>query len=127
MIQIALALLGGGVVGSVLSYLQARRRAPIERDSAHAAASREITAAATELIAPLRAEVERLDSEVQEARHEAAQARREARDAWARVEAISKVAGEADEYITDLHQRWPIHRTRDQPPPWRWLNDSPTD
>ena len=35
-------------------------------------------------------------------------------------------AGEADDYITDLHVRWDTHRVRPQPPHWRWLTPPTT-
>ena len=122
MIQIALALLGGGSVGAILSYLQARRRAPVERDSAHAAASREITEAATELMAPLRHEVERLDREVAKARQEASEARQEAAAARREAESLRRITTEADDYITRLHRDWLALREEERPPAWRWMD-----
>ena len=129
--QGVLAMLSGGTIAAVLSWLAARKRLPIERDSAHAAASREITQAATELMAPLRAEVERLDHEVQELRRESAEHRRRADIAEAKIAAaeakaaaLAKISTEADDYITALHRDWPQVRREDRPPAWRWLDDA---
>lgn len=130
------SILGGGVLSAVLVFWASMRRTPIERTSAHAAASSEIADAATELLAPLREEVHRLRDELTEYREEAKLARRDAEQARqdalvARREAeamrselttLRRIAEDADDYIGDLHKRWPHHRQQDRPPPWRWID-----
>ena len=130
------SILGGGVLSAVLVFWASMRRAPVERTSAHAAASSEIADAATELLAPLREEVHRLRDELTEYREEAKLARRDAEQARqdalvARREAeamrselttLRQIAEDADDYVTDLHQRWPHHRQQDTPPKWRWID-----
>lgn len=117
-LQLAIAALSGTMAGSVLSYLTSRRKAPVERESAHAAASSELAEAAAALVAPLSAEVKRLDARVAAAEADAAEARKDA--AAARRDA--KLAGEADDYIRDLHAHWDAHRILPRPPRWRWLS-----
>lgn len=130
------SILGGGVLSAVLVFWASMRRTPIERTSAHAAASSEIAAAATELLAPLREEVRRLRDELTECREEAKLARRDAEQARqdarvARREAgamrselttLRSIAVEADEIIGDLHRRWPWWRQQESPPKWRWID-----
>lgn len=112
---LVVALLGGSATGSVTSYVLARRREPIERETASAAASREIAEATTELLHPMRDEIARLGVGVREARQDASAARHEA-------EGLRRIVTDADDYINDLHARWDIHRAKTRPPFWRWLS-----
>ena len=66
-LPLAVAALSGSTLGAVLSYWTSRRKAPVERDSAHAAAAAELSEAAAGMIEPLTAEVKRLDARVQRA------------------------------------------------------------
>lgn len=127
-LPLAAAVLSGSTVGAILTYLSSRHKAPVERESAHAAASAELAEAAAALVEPLSAEVKRLDARVQQAerdaahaREDAAVARREAASMSKLAASMSKLAGEADDYIRDLHARWEQHRTGARPPYWRWL------
>lgn len=43
-----------------------------------------------------------------------------------RAAAQGRLAGEADDYITDLHTRWDSHRVKLRPPYWRWLAEPTT-
>lgn len=128
-LQLVLAVLGGGVVSSLVQAWQARRKLPIERDTAHAAASREIVEAATELLDPMRAELAELREESRAAREEARIARREAdaareeaRAAQRSADRLLTIVREAEEYIADLHARWDEHRRQSRPPWWRWMD-----
>ena len=127
-LPLAVAALSGSTLGAVLSYWTSRRKAPVERDSAHAAAAAELSEAAAGMIEPLTAEVKRLDVRVQraeedaaKAREDAAKAREDAEAARREAGALRKIASEADDYIRDLHVRWDSHRTKPHPPFWRWL------
>ena len=127
-LPIAVAALSGSSVAAVLSYWTSRRKLPVERDSAHAAASAELAEAAAALLEPLRGEVTRLDARVQlaeedaaKAREDAAKAREDAAAARSEAGALRKLASEADDYIRDLHIRWDAHRVKPHPPFWRWL------
>lgn len=128
--QVVAALLGVGFTGAVLTYLTARRRLPIERDSAAAAASGEISKAAASLVQPLREQIDQLRTEVKvaqakatEAHEAAARAEASAERSAAEVILLRKIATDADDYVTDLHERWPHHRQQDRPPLWRWHSD----
>ena len=121
-LQLAIAALSGTMAGSVLSYLTSRSKAPVERESAHAAASSELAEAAAALVAPLSAEVKRLDARVAAAEADAAEARKDAAAARRDAASMGKLAGEADDYIRDLHLRWDAHRILPRPPRWRWLS-----
>lgn len=125
-LPLAAAVLSGSTVGAVLTYLSSRHKAPVERESAHAAASAELAEAAAALVEPLSAEVKRLDARVQQAERDAAHAREDAAAARREAASMSKLAGEADDYIRDLHARWEQHRTGARPPFWRWLAEPTT-
>ena len=129
-LPIAVAALSGSSVAAVLSYWTSRRKLPVERDSAHAAASAELAEAAAALLEPLRGEVTRLDARVQRAeeetilaRKDAAVAREDAAAARREAATMGKLAGEADDYIRNLHAEWEHHRTKPRPPFWRWLGN----
>ncbi len=128
-LQLVLAVLGGGVVSSLVQAWQAKRKLPIERDTAHAAASREIVEAATELLEPMRAEIADQRQEIAAAREDARIARREAdaaredaRAARREAEGLRRIVTDAEDYITDLHAHWDVHRKQAKPPWWRWLD-----
>lgn len=129
LVPLASGVLGGTAINAVLSYLLARRRLPVERVSAHAAASREIAQAAESLVEPLRNALQTLDERLQRAEDDAAKAREDAASARTDAEAarreagaLRKLASEADDYIRDLHARWEAHRVKPHPPFWRWLS-----
>lgn len=128
-IPMASGVLGGTALNAVFTYILARRRLPVEQDSAAAAASREIAAAAESLVEPLRGVVEQLDARLKRAEEDAAKAREDAAVARTDAEAARREAGalrkltsEADDYIRDLHVRWDAHRVKPHPPFWRWLS-----
>lgn len=127
-LPIAVAALSGSSVGAVLSYWTSRRKLPVERDSAHAAASAELATAAAALLEPMQSELARMDERVAlaeedaaKAREDAAKAREDAAAARSEAGALRKLASEADDYIRDLHIRWDAHRVKPHPPFWRWL------
>ena len=92
------ALLGGGLWGGIAAWRKQIKGEPIEASAAAIAAAREASGMAL-------AVAQRLDGEVKDLRADAD--RREARAQY------------QDGYIADLHLRWPEHRTRDAPPPYR--------
>ena len=136
MLTAAGASLVTGILSAGLVFVVAMRRVPIERTAAHAAASSEIAEAATELLAPLREEVHRLrvrldaaedrvqtsERDSSQARQDALVARREAEAMRSELTTLRQIAEDADDYIGDLHKRWPHHKQQDRPPVWRWID-----
>ena len=92
------ALLGGGLWGGITAWRKQIKGEPIEASAAAIAAAREASGMAL-------AVAQRLDGEVKDLRVE--------------IAAVRTRAHYADAWIADLHLRWPEHRTRDAPPPYR--------
>lgn len=113
----------GTVAVAVLGYIASRRKEPIERESATAAASAGIADAAVALVAPYVAQVERLELRVQRAEERAESAERKAESAERKASEVGRLASEADDYIRDLHQWWETHRLKPRPPFWRWIEE----
>ena len=116
-------ILSGTTLAAIFTYLLARSKAPVERESAHSAASAELAEAAASLVEPLSNEVKRLDIRVQRAETAASEAHDKAIKTDREVAGLRTLTTEADDYIRDLHVRWETHRLKQRPPFWRWLSD----
>lgn len=122
-LQLGPTILGVGFLGAVLQYAVARKKLPVERDTAAAVASEQIVRAAAALVEPLRQQIEDLEHRVEAAEKATAEARQLAERNATENRTLRRIAADADEYVTDLHERWPHHRQQPAPPRWRWADD----
>ena len=74
-----------------------------------------------ERVVTLEEQVDKLREEVRTLRDANDELREESERAHALAAQQGRLAGEADDYITDLHARWDSHRVQPRPPLWRWL------
>ena len=97
-IPLGVALLSGSGLLALVAWRKQRKAEPIEASAAAIANAEKASGMALAL-------AQRLDSEVQGLRVE--------------IAAVRTRAHYADAWIADLHLRWPEHRMRDAPPPYR--------
>ena len=97
-IPLGVALMSGSGLLALVAWRKQRKAEPIEASAAAIANAEKASVMALAL-------AQRLESEVQGLRVE--------------IAAVRTRAHYADAWIADLHTRWPEHRTRDAPPPYR--------
>lgn len=111
-------------VGTVVaSWLVSRSGIKAKRIESNASPYAELA----DRVVVLERQVDYLRAEVQTLRDQNSELTEENERVLQRAAAQGRLAGEADHYITNLHDRWDELRERPAPPFWRWRTNPKYD